>query len=205
MKICHLSDSHGRWPKLPDSDIVVHSGDMLPNRTRGIVPVELHYQEGWLQQNMQWLKDSIGSRPFLFVPGNHDYFDPIPHTVAAGIDARDARGVSNVDDIWFYGFAGVPYFTGEWNHEMSENQIAQGFQPPVDTDVIIAHAPIYGVLDRNANGTRCGSKAIRAAMQSGGSPAWYLHGHIHEAAGVQGWSHDVMVSNAATTFRVIVV
>ncbi len=205
MKVCHVSDTHGYpIPLSHDGEAVLHTGDLLPNKTRGIDIIEVSYQQMWVEQHMRKFKNWIGDRPFLFVPGNHDYYDPIPAMVAAGIDARDMRGHSTFAGLSFYGYDQVPYFTGEWNREASESMIERSFCPE-RADVIMAHSPIYGVLDRNAEGIRCGSWAIRGALQSehAYAPKWYLHGHIHEAAGLQGWSRGTMVSNAATTTRLI--
>jgi Icc-related predicted phosphoesterase len=63
---------------------------------------------------------------------------------------------------------------------------------------------MFGVLDTNGNGNRCGSKVLRQTMQEARfPPRLLLHGHVHEAAGVTRWSRGVIVSNAATTQRVL--
>ncbi len=201
---CHVSDTHGYLFPLMPADIVIHTGDLLPNRTRGIRPVEKVFQYNWLNDHMEKFKAWLGERPFMFLPGNHDYIDPVPQLRAAGIDARDMKGHTFQEGLHFYGFHWVPWFTGEWNNEMPDREIYDRFNC-ADADVVLAHAPIYGVRDRNAQGERCGSRSIRVYMQNANNavPAWYMHGHIHEAAGLQGWSRGIKVSNAATTCRVI--
>ncbi len=204
--ICHVSDTHGYLVPLMAADVVVHSGDFMPSFTRGIRACEVPRQERWVADNMPRLKAWIGDRPFLFVPGNHDYYDPIQAMVDAGIDARDVTGTTFLGCHRVYGFPYVPVFTGEWNYEIFEDDIARRFDTE-GADIVIAHSPIYGVLDRNAQGGRCGSKAIRAYLQdpANAAPEWYLCGHIHESAGTQGWSRGIKISNAATTRRVITI
>ncbi len=220
MKITHVSDTHGAlWRPDTQGEVIVHSGDMMPNRTRGIVPIEVAYQECWTTGNLPTLARVIGSRPFLYVPGNHDYYDPCPRMREAGINAWNLNGVglhfgtaSCTAGLRFAGFQYVPYFTGEWNYEVSATEMAARFDPVValHPDILVCHSPIYGVLDRNVEGERCGSTVIRNRMMSlfhdgPGLPKAYLHGHIHERGGsFQDWN-GMLVSNAATTVREIVI
>jgi Icc-related predicted phosphoesterase len=212
MKIVHVSDTHGSlWQPGVDGDVVVHSGDMMPNRTRGIRHIEETYQENWTQQNLVRLKRVIGDRPFLYVPGNHDYFDPVPMMCDAGIVARNlTHEVIPYCDVNFLGFQYVPYFTGEWNFEANMTEMERRFDPiygAVDAgliDVLVCHSPIHGFRDQNAYGERCGSKVIRnALMKCPELPRAYLHGHIHESNGFQDWN-GMHISNAATIVRQVV-
>lgn len=52
VKLTHISDTHGMLPRiLQSSSIIVHSGDFLPNCTRGKRVIEEKYQEAWLRDN----------------------------------------------------------------------------------------------------------------------------------------------------------
>ncbi len=211
MKVLHVSDTHGGMPALAaDGDVVVHSGDLLPNRTYGIRPVEETFQAAWLTANATRLRAWLGSRPFLFCPGNHDYVDPVPALRAAGVDAHSlAERTLEIGGVRFYGFPWTAEFCG-WNWMCGPREMRERLAPAVDLldrgeiDVFVGHGPMFGVLDRNADGERCGSKVVRDAMQIVRQPPrLFMHGHIHEAAGVQGWSRGMTVSNAATTQRVL--
>jgi len=225
-RILHISDTHGRFDPLPNNsihnptfDVIVHSGDFLPNRTRGILAIEPGFQSAWLSGQVEalqkWLIRGRKHVPFLFVQGNHDFINPCPLMQDMGIDARNITGtVEAIGGIKFFGFADVPYFTGEWANEYSEDMITGRFAPVVDMlnnceiDVLVTHAPLYGFLDQNARGERCGSTAIRHAFVDKilNYPKALLHGHIHESNGMTRMyckTNQLLISNAATTQRII--
>jgi len=211
LKLLHLSDTHGTMPPLSsDADVIVHSGDILPNRTFGIRPVEETFQRYWLEEHAAKIRTWIGSRPFLVCPGNHDFIDPTPYLRDAGVDAHSlCDRFLEIDGVRFYGYPWVPVF-GPWNWMASPRERLARLVPAVERmdageiDVFVAHGPMFGVLDRNAEGERCGSRVLRDALREARfAPKFLLHGHIHEAAGVQGWSRGMIVSNAARTQRVL--
>jgi predicted phosphodiesterase len=52
VKILHISDTHGRMPELRgEHDVIVHSGDMLPNRSFGISAIEETFQRYWVEEH----------------------------------------------------------------------------------------------------------------------------------------------------------
>lgn len=90
MRALHVSDTHGLLERLDSSaEIILHSGDFLPNRSRGIMPIEKSFQESWVHGNRKKLVDWIGDRRFVFTPGNHDYIDPCGQLREYGIDAHN--------------------------------------------------------------------------------------------------------------------
>lgn len=214
VKILHISDTHGGMPALPaeDFDAIVHSGDLLPNRSFGIATVERTFQPYWVEDNAKRFKAWLGDRPFLFTPGNHDYIDPTPLLRDAGVDAHLlCNGLLDVDGVSFYGHPWTPEFCG-WNWMCGPTAMRQHLAPAIELmeqggiDVFVSHGPIHGVLDRNSSGERCGSRVVRDVLQLvRHPPRLFLCGHIHEAAGVQGWSRGMVVSNAATTQRILAV
>lgn len=202
----HVSDNHGFLEKLdPTAEVIIHSGDFLPSFSRGIRAIEIPRQQEWISTNKDRLAAWIGGRPFLYTPGNHDYVDPCPIMRGWGLDAWNLyedgpRAVT--PSIQAAGFPWVNHFTGEWNYEIGPSDMLTRARQIPPCEMLVAHGPIYGVLDRNAYGTRCGSLEIRHWLQNHEQPPlWYLHGHIHEARGYQPWSRGLRVSNAATIQR----
>ncbi len=209
LTVCHVSDSHG-WlgdPLLGDFDVVVHSGDFLPNRTRGILNIERPFQEQWIRANAVKINAWLRHRPVLITHGNHDFINSVPVLESIGVEAYclDDQRVEFGGHV-FYGFPHVPHFTGEWNYETSDRELKARLDAidPEGVEVLVAHSPIFGVLDRNAQGQRCGSTPMRKWLQNlPHVPEHYLCGHIHESNGRMLWSRGIHVSNAATTQRLI--
>jgi Icc-related predicted phosphoesterase len=207
MKIVHVSDTHGHLTAIPDdADIICSSGDFMPNRTFGNWPIESAYQPMWLRDNENQIKAWLQDRPFLITHGNHDFVNCVPVLREMGINAiqlDDRRVVCQ--DVVFYGFPHVPYFTGCWNYETSPSELEARTQA-IDiegVDILVAHSPIYGVLDRNGSGQRCGSRPMRKFLsETKTPPKYYLSGHIHESAGKLGWSNGIQVYNSACTQQV---
>lgn len=198
-------------------DYIVHSGDFCPNFSRGIRAIEEPRQEQWLRDNADRISAWLKNIPVLFVPGNHDFVD-IPKilndcglSTIIDICKKDSKGKPVPVDFMgkkIYGSPWVPYFTGEWNYELEDDkeELAVKEVLSIKPDIIVSHSPIYGVLDRNGQGTRCGSRQwkwqLEEQMLNGYVPAYYLHGHIHESNGIMRWK-GIVVSNAATTANVI--
>lgn len=208
MRIVHCSDTHGWLRPLPvDAAVVVHSGDFLPNRTFGIWSIETAYQPRWIEDNKEQIKTWLNDKPFLITHGNHDFINSVPHLRAIGVDAHcldDTRYVH--DNLVFHGFPHVPAFSAMWNYETSNTELTARTEA-IDLEgvnFLVCHSPIFGVLDRNQDGERCGSKPMRKYLQeSAHVPEYFLCGHIHESAGRQSWSRGIQVYNAATTQYVI--
>jgi Icc-related predicted phosphoesterase len=211
MRILHISDTHGRLPDpVGDFDVIVHSGDFMPNRSWGIRPIEYEFQRYWLEQNAPKFSPRYWAKPLLICPGNHDYVDPVPILKNLGIDARTlCNNAVEVDDVSFYGHPWTPTFY-DWNWMCGSTEMRLRLSGATELmnqggiDVFVAHGPMYGVLDRNAQGERCGCRVLRETMRDvRHPPKLLLHGHIHESAGIVGWSRGMVVSNAACTQRIL--
>ncbi len=207
MKICHISDNHGYLGDIiPECDLIVHTGDFLPNRSFGYQVIEETFQPAWIEQNASRLRAWAGGRKIFMVSGNHDFVNSAEHLQKAGIDAvciDDSRYEHK--GVVFHGFPWMNQF-GDWNFMIDQFELTDRTRSIDlrDVDVLAMHAPIYGILDRNRHGDRCGSKPMRKYLQDSlHVPNYVLHGHIHESHGLQAWSRGIMVSNAATTLRVI--
>ena len=79
MKIAHFSDIHGHLDKifaqdLAGVDVVVNSGDFMPNVSRGETEKEIPFQAKWFEKHIRKIVDWLDGRPFVSVMGNHDYF-----------------------------------------------------------------------------------------------------------------------------------
>ena len=207
LRLSHFSDTHGlpRKSVHADADIIVHTGDLFPNKTRGHREIEPAYQQEWLRKTVHEWARWCGGKPFVYIAGNHDFFDPVPIMRRAGIDAHSADGPVEIGGWRFMGLPDVPWMGGEWNHERVEAEIAERFAHVLEwrPDVIVSHCPPYGVLDV-AYGNHIGSTSVATALLYGEhEPRAYLCGHCHEMGGKQAQLRNTIVSNAATTRRAV--
>lgn len=214
VRIIHVSDTHGHFPALPKGgDLVVHSGDLCPNATRGNLEIEPFFQQSWLRDNAERFKRWLDGRPMLVCRGNHDFTPAIqPELRAAGLDVTDITnraaemttlpGSSSPHSLRFYGFPYVNFMCGEWAFEATGGEIAQKTEgiPWGTFDVLVAHSPIAGILDE-CYGDHIGNRAmahyLAYTLPKNQRPIAYLHGHAHEANGQDAFD-GMIVSNAAT-------
>ncbi len=210
MKLLHLSDTHGLIPELDlrGVDVVVHSGDILPNRTRGFAPIEENFQNCYLHAERERYRKAWGGIPFLFVTGNHEFIDPTKGLLAAGVDAINLNNTTvTIKGVTFRGFHYTPYFNGEWADELQPiamRYAVQSLEPELaGVDVLVSHGPLYNVLDRNAQGVCCGNKPLCKMMKTMASPPrYFLHGHLHESHGFRVMK-NFTVFNSATIQQIV--
>ena len=220
MRLCHVSDTHGKFPTLYGRyDAVIHTGDLLPNSHHvmtGNRNLEMKFQLQWIRDNINEFKSWLGGHPLLYVPGNHDFIDSNLlefELRAAGLEAFNLTDkILTFQNVNFYGFPYVPEINGMWNYERRLPEM----QTEVDrmvaelnktyVDVLACHAPPYKMLDLTMGNEVVGCQVISTALDYKISkdmlPSYYLCGHIHEANGMS-VRNGMMVSNAATTRHII--
>jgi Icc-related predicted phosphoesterase len=210
MKIYHLSDTHG-WgfwdnPLPPDTDVIVHTGDLLPNVTRGIVDREVPFQTDWINRFVEPIKRWLADRPLIYVPGNHDYIELVDFLPAtrAGLTPVQVAGLQ-----WI-GFREIPYIAGEWAGEVQVPEMAAIISDIFDGetelsapgDVLLCHAPPSNILDSPPNNPQIhyGISTLTTALQY--RPHRFravLFGHIHQNSYLQITINNTIYSNAAYT------
>jgi Icc-related predicted phosphoesterase len=226
LRLLHVSDNHSILYPFCDgyetADLIVHSGDFLPNKqgTRNSAEAyqeELKYQENWLYHHEEHLKKWIGNKEFIFCPGNHDFIDPTHAMRRMGINAVSICNRRHVSHgLQFYGFPFIPWCGGRWNFEKTPQDMRNQLAPVIgminarEIDVLVAHAPIYGILDKNQYNTPLGITAMRDAFNDEiyRMPKAYLCGHVHGNQGLTAWVHPetseaMLISQAATTSRLV--
>ena len=220
LRLCHVSDTHGKFPRLYGRyDAVIHTGDLFPNSHHcfnGNKNQEMSFQLKWLRENMGEIKGWLQGHPFLYVPGNHDFLNSSLMEFemrSVGLEAFDLtdkmlmfRGVN------FYGFPYVPHISGMWNYERELPEMTKEVDKMVDVinnnyvDVLACHGPPYKMLDLTMGNEIVGNQAMNTALdykiKKEMLPSYYLCGHIHEANGISE-RNGMVVSNAATTRHII--
>jgi len=221
MRLCHVSDTHGGFPRLHGRyDAVIHTGDFFPNSHHVMAGNKVReelFQMEWLHNHISELKQQLQGHPFLYVLGNHDFVHPAKMEAllqAEGVQAIDLTDkLVNHQGVNFYGFPYVPTIGGNmWNYEKAIPEMQDEVEKLVEVmnktyvDVLAAHAPIYKCLDLSyANlilGNSVMANALDFKLNQGMQPMAYLCGHIHEAHGLT-LRNGMLVSNAAITYQII--
>lgn len=211
IQVTHVSDNHNRFPKLPDCDLLIHSGDMTDLGGK----LELSNGLDWLSRAKAEMR--------ILVPGNHDigydqyhYQGPKAEEVERRI--QEASLFYNVDisindflevDIKNHKFtigtcSYQPQFCG-WAFNMPNSERDHLMQRLFnqEPDVMIVHAPPYGCMDKNHMGERCGDMVLAQIILSrykdkAKLPKYLFCGHIHQAKGFEDY-YGIKVYNSATT------
>lgn len=194
MKLLHVSDTHCNFPKLPESDVLIHSGDLC---NWGDLQ-EIH-------RGLEWLSEQKSATKIL-VPGNHDVYLDQYHI--QGGEAEDVQalilnsekeyGVSiypegsvEIEGLLFAFSSYQPNYMG-WAFNASHSEQLYSFREALrtDPDVFVTHCPGHGILDkasRAAGGVGVGSTALYEALfehdQKPNNMFLHLHGHVHEGRG----------------------
>jgi Icc-related predicted phosphoesterase len=210
LRLLHVSDTHGTFPDLDlrGVDVVVHSGDLFRNFSRGGAGEQLR-QHDWLEAKAERVAGWLKGVPMLYVPGNHDFLNSdhacsvLSSTAGVRCESLCERSV-RLKGLHFYGIPWCPYFGGEWNYETTEDKIAEAYaRVPKDVDVLVSHCPPKRQLDLVPSGENIGSlAAFDWFARRGFAPKVWLFGHAHEAFGLKVWN-STLLSNAAGVQHVI--
>ena len=182
LKIIAISDQHGILPEIPECDLLLIAGDILPVENH-----DLDFQAGWLDTEFRfWLK-SLPARQIVFVAGNHDLvFEQAEFLVPKDLPAvylQDSGFEWQGLKIW--GTPWQPWFF-DWAFNLREPELkAKWDMIPDDTDILVVYGPPFGYGDgvpSRDSIRQTGSpslleriKAIRAKL--------VVFGHIHEGRG----------------------
>lgn len=118
-----------------------------------------------------------------FIPGNCDFRD-IPDGVADIVHNVHGKAFE-IDGIKIAAFGGSNPTIFDTPFETSDEEIEAILDKLCDgVDILMTHAPSYGILDEIPSGLNVGSKGIKAILEKY-HPEVALSGHIHEAIGIK--------------------
>jgi len=211
IKICHFSDWHGKWVKLPEADLYICTGDMLPNfflRKRGIV--NSIFEEGqldWIKNRPFPFRSFLGSpdAPVVVVRGNHDFINLGPHFGGEYFEVNlDSHRSVEYCGLKIGGFRGINPLSGRWCDEFSQRtRLGMLACLPEDLDVVVSHVPPKGIL---AWAWGCEEYAWQVTRWEDGTdtaPKLCCFGHIHESGGKTQEGDGILFSNASCTYNEI--
>lgn len=181
MKIWHISDTHtfhGLLDVPKDIDMVIHSGDCSN-------PMEVVQSTQEIENFMFWYS-RLPIKHKIFVAGNHDTAIARGRITKIDFDSQGIIYLENesteIEGFKIYGSPYTPTF-GNWSFMKSRDKMYELWQHiPDDTDIMVCHGPVKGVLDlsRNSYGELeyCGDTALKKRMLKI-EPKLFLSGHIH--------------------------
>ena len=177
MKICCLSDTHGRHEEVlvpKDTDLLLFAGDA---GTWGTVSEMCKFND--------WLGRQPGHK--IVIAGNHDKC--LEHDYDGSVLFTNA--VYLQDD--FVTFAGLTVYGSPWQPEFcnwafnlprdGEELKRKWDNIPHDIDVLITHGPPLGTLDQLPHGEYAGDRLLRNRVAALPNLKLHVFGHIHSAYG----------------------
>ncbi len=180
MKFVAISDTHGQHAKilLPDADVIIHAGDVSGRGT-----------ESQIVEFLNWFS-GLNFRYKIFIAGNHDFFlerecaDRIQSLIPDNVIYLNDSGIE-IEGIKIWGSPIQPWFH-DWafNRRRGADIRKHWDLIPTDTDILLTHGPVKGILDRTVYGQEVGCDDLLDAVKRI-SPALHIFGHIHEAYGTE--------------------
>jgi Icc-related predicted phosphoesterase len=201
LKICHISDPHGKHKKLviPECDVLICSGD-----------ISMLGQKHEVESFLAWFKRQVMATYKILVVGNHDLTFDIHRGGNNGIHKPewlidmlwdfafegDIKSIRNfylenssceIEGVKFWGSPTSAWFHGDyWAFNVREPEAEDLYSTiPLGTDVVITHGPSFGFGDWCINVMHgVGSSTLGHHIRRV-KPLLHLFGHIHESYGYE--------------------
>ena len=153
--------------------MLIHAGDCTDGGTRNET-----------NNFLKWMSDQPHSYKIL-IPGNHDFYfekkellKSIPEGIKVLLDHELI-----IEGTKFWGSPVTPGLENwAFNRERGLAMQRHWNKIPEDTDVLITHAPPYGIMDQIASGERLGCEELLKILDFV-QPKIHLFGHIHYSSG----------------------
>ena len=200
MKILCLSDTHGLHNKIPKewlipADVLVHSGDET-NMGR--------FHE--IKKFLEWF-DSLDYKYKIFIAGNHSFgfqrfntdYDEVMSLLKTYPNITylmDSEIV--IDGVKFFGSPWQPeFYNWAFNLRRGAPLRDKWEQIPLDTDVLITHGPVHGLLDMVPSGEFVGCEDLLDVVSTKLNIKAHICGHIHCGYG-RAYRNNIQFVNAST-------
>jgi len=179
MKICIISDTHGKHKQLslPDAEMIIHCGDFTSVG-----------KEHEVRNFMKWYSNLDQYKYKLIIAGNHDKLFEQSSSWAKSLIPNNIVYLEDseiiIEGIKFYGTPVQKIFFN-WAFNRTEAVLERHWKAiPDDTDVLITHSPPYGIGDYVSAGYSTdgpqGSPSLYLEVVKRIRPKIHCFGHIHE-------------------------
>jgi len=184
MKITFISDTHNKHNHLTSNaynnilgsgDVLVHAGDCTSMGKSHEITNFLN----WF--SMTDFKHKI------FIAGNHDFGFEMHTDIAEEFKEKGITYLFDtevvIDGVKFYGSPWQPeFYDWAFNLPRGEKLAEKWSKIPGNTDVLITHGPVYGLLDYAPHGGHVGCEELYKRVFDV-KPKIHVCGHIHGAYG----------------------
>lgn len=187
MKILCISDTHTKHNLIPSRlidnadgtiDTIIHAGDISSGGYKGEILKFLEWYNKLPYENK------------ILIAGNHDFYmeEGKPEDIEAmlaefpNITYLNDSGIE-IDGIKFWGSPVQPYFYN-WAFNRVGDAICKHWDLiPLDTQVLITHGPMKGILDKTKRNGFVGCPYLLEKLTNLTQMKLHVCGHIHEAYG----------------------
>ena len=187
MKILCISDTHTKHnlirSRLIDNadgtiDTIIHAGDISSGGYKGEI-----------LKFLEWY-NKLPYKNKILIAGNHDFYmeEGKPEDITAmlaefpNIIYLNDSGIE-IDGIKFWGSPVQPYFYN-WAFNRIGDAICKHWELiPLDTQVLITHGPVKGILDKTKRNGGVGCPYLLEKLTQLTELKLHICGHIHEAYG----------------------
>jgi len=199
VKITCISDTHNQHLHIPPDwleggDVLVHAGDISG---RGSLKE--------VEEFLAWFNELPYTHKIM-IAGNHDFWFEKMSTFAVNemlaekypnITYLNDSGVE-IDGVKFWGSPVQPWFY-DWAFNRMGTDICRHWDMiPLDTDVLITHGPMKGILDMTLRGVSTGCPYLLEKSAEMTNLKLFVCGHIHEAYGKFEFPDGGVFVNAST-------
>lgn len=179
MRLVCISDTHCQLKKvkIPDGDLLIHSGDLT---YRGTIE-EVNKEARNLEKIAKKFTNGV-----LFIPGNHDRLAETNPSLFKDIMSSCKVLIHESIEINGIKFFGSPYtpFFHNWAFNIYRGNLKPFWdQIPENIQILITHGPLHGINDMNLEGENCGDKELLIRVSELKNLKYHIFGHIHEGYG----------------------
>lgn len=211
MKVTAFSDTHGHHRKLelPKSDMLIFGGDAM---TCGYKEYELIDFLDWFHDQEAQYKVMIAGNHDRYIENNRGMFQDLLKKYPS-IEYLENSGTV-INGIFIWGTPDSKEFCN-WAFNRTDAQMEILFSEiPFDVDILVSHAPQYGVLDKLERGERVGEKTLSKQFSRFTQIRKHIFGHIHSQYGEQNCethtalnvsvvNEEYQLQNAPITFKIL--
>jgi Icc-related predicted phosphoesterase len=179
LKFTAISDTHGKHQQLSlaPGEVLIHAGDISG---RGNETEVIDFLNWFTQQNFEHK---------ILIAGNHDFYferetdEQIKKILPKNIIYLNDSGTI-INNIKIWGSPITPWFYN-WAFNRHRGDAIKKYWDliPADTEILITHGPVHGILDNTNSCHRAGCEDLLNRVNSI-KPKVHIFGHIHEAYGV---------------------